>query len=100
MLRNFRIKQGLTLSLLLLIWCCGTWSLAAQQDPPRESLKKVPATSPQSSDKPLTTPPSATDVTTSSEPTAPDEDVDSATFDYQSSEKISEDLSVSFPVDI
>jgi len=100
MLRNFRIKRGLTLSLLLLILCGGAWSLAAQQDPPAEPLKKVPATSPQTSDKPPTTPPAATDITTSSDPTAPDEGVDIAPFDYESSEKISEDLSVSFPVDI
>lgn len=100
MLRNFRIKRGLILSLLLLILCGGAWSLAAQQDPPPESVKEVPATSPQTIEKPLTTPPAATDVTTSSDPTPPDEDIDSAPFDYQSSEKISEDLSVSFPVDI
>lgn len=94
-----RIKQRLTLRLLILLLCGGALSLAAQQDLPKQPAKEAATAASQTGKEILAAPPDA-DATISPDPATTEEDPDSAPFDYQSSEKISEDLSVSFPVDI
>lgn len=68
------------LTLLLLLWSPLLWSQPDTQEPPEANADTTGETAPEEQDRPAAT--------------------DESPFDYQSSEKISEDLSVSFPVDI
>ena len=83
-----RLAQGLSVALFTLLLSGGALSLWAQTDE-QEPIEPVP--------------PEQQEVEGDEDPpeTTPEETVaDDSPFDYQSSEKISEDLSVSFPVDI
>jgi hypothetical protein len=75
-----------SLAPLLLTLLLGSTALVAQETDPQESAPKdeAPATA-EPAAKPATPAPAAND---------------DSPFDYRSSEEISEDLSVSFPVDI
>lgn len=93
-----RLIQGLAIFLLTLLLGAAPLTLSAQQEQEQqqqgqeqeqEPIEPVPSEQPESKD-------AETAPDTASEET----DADSSPFDYQSSEKISEDLSVSFPVDI
>lgn len=95
-----RIQPPLTRILLILLLCSGALSLAAQQDEPPEPAEKTAVTAAQENGDILPLPPAKTDADNIPATTPSPEDADSSPFDYQSSEKISEDLSVSFPVDI
>lgn len=75
-----------SLAPLLLTLLLGSTALVAQETDPQEPAPKDEA--------PATTEPAA-------QPAAPEPAAnDDSPFDYRSSEEISEDLSVSFPVDI
>lgn len=75
---------------LLLLTMAATWSLA-QEEPAAE--KTPPEQSPPGSGEAAATEPSP-----AQDPAAAGDE--SSPFDYRASEQISEDLSVSFPVDI
>ncbi len=76
------------LGLLLLAVCCGAWSQQPVQADPASGTEK-PATA------------NATDNQAGEEAPPPVPSVnETSPFDYQASEEISQDLSVSFPVDI
>jgi len=95
------MKPWLSKSLLSLFLAGGTLSLAAQQNKQAEPAEKAWVTQAQPSEK--TPPGSAAEADTKSSPTTtspPEVAVDSVPFEYESTEKISEDLSVSYPVDI
>ncbi len=86
--KTTRLTQRLAIALLTLLLGGGALTLSAQQEQ-QEPIEPVPPEQRETQDDenvPATTP----DET----------DADDSPFDYQSSEKISEDLSVSFPVDI
>jgi hypothetical protein len=83
-----RLTQRLAIALLTLLLGGGALTLWAQQEQ-QEPIEPVPPEQRETQDD------------ENAPATAPDEtDADNSPFDYQSSEKISEDLSVSFPVDI
>jgi len=77
-----------SLAPLLLTLLLGSTALVAQETDPQESAPKDEA--------PATAEPAAKPATPAPAPAANDD----SPFDYRSSEEISEDLSVSFPVDI
>jgi len=98
-----RLRQRLAIVLLTLLLGSGTLTLWAQQEQ-HEPVEPVPPEQRETQDAentPVTASEEAdaedTPATTSAEA---DVDNSPSPFDYQSSEKISEDLSVSFPVDI
>ena len=81
-----RNKRGLTRALLALALAGAAFTALAQQP---EEADATPEADEQ------------TETKDSKSTTAPaGEDTDNSPFDYKSSEEISEDLSVSFPVDI
>ncbi len=83
-----RLTQRLASALLTLLLGGGYLTAWAQQDQ-QEPIEPVPAEQRETQDAENTP------------ATIPEEtDADNSPFDYQSSEQISEDLSVSFPVDI
>jgi len=96
MYRISRLTPALTL--IFLLWGSTTGPIAAQQaaDPP--SPEKDPAVQTQQTPDGQSTP--AAGIATEVESSPDEEDINSSPFDYKPSEKISEDLSVSFPVDI
>ncbi len=96
MYRISRLTPALTL--IFLLWGSTAGSIAAQQvtDPP--SPEKDPAVQTQQTPDDQSTP--AAGIATEVESSPDEEDINSSPFDYKPSEKISEDLSVSFPVDI
>lgn len=98
--RTSRIKQALALALLMLPLAGGSLSLAAQQGNQPQPPEKAPAAQSQDAGDSPSAPPAGAGA--GNDPTAkpPEEDANNSPFDYQPSEKISEDLSVSFPVDI
>ncbi len=83
-----RLTHGLAIALLTLLLGGGAPTLWAQQEQ-QEPIEPAPPEQPETQDA------ENTPATTSEET-----DADNSPFDYQSSEEISEDLSVSFPVDI
>ena len=83
-----RLTQRLAIALLTLLLGSGTQTLWAQQEQ-QEPIEPVPPEQRETQDD------ENAPATTSDET-----DADDSPFDYQSSEQISEDLSVSFPVDI
>ena len=83
-----RLRQRLSIALLTLLLGSGTLTLLAQQEQ-QEPVEPVPPEQWETQDA------DDTPATTSEQA-----DADDSPFDYESSEKISEDLSVSFPVDI
>ena len=96
-----RMKQALVISLLTLLMCGSSLTLWAQEEH-QEPTKPVPQDQreTQEADNTPTTNSEETDAQ-SAPATAPEETgAGDSPFDYKSSEKISEDLSVSFPVDI
>lgn len=86
-----RLKHGLAISMLTLLLGGSALTLWAQpeQQEQQEPIEPVPSEQPETQDAENT--PAMT---------AEETDADYSPFDYQSSEKISEDLAVSFPVDI
>jgi hypothetical protein len=83
-----RLTQRLAIALITLLLGGSTLTLWAQQEQ-QEPIEPAPPEQRETQDA------EKTSATTSEET-----DADDSPFDYQSSEKISEDLSVSFPVDI
>lgn len=83
-----RLRQRLAIALFTLLLGSGALTLWAQQEQ-QEPVEPVPPEQRETQDA------DNTPATTSEQV-----DADDSPFDYQSSEKISEDLSVSFPVDI
>jgi hypothetical protein len=81
--------NGLIPGLLVLLLSCGSLGAWAQEEPEPEPDTDSTTTAP-------TTPATTTGV----EQPAPDMANENSPFDYQASEEISQDLSVSFPVDI
>lgn len=101
MYRKTPIKAWLSKSLLSLLLAGGALSLAAQQNQQGEPAEKAAVTQAHASEK--TPPGAAAEAATKSNSTPtppPGVAVDSPTFEYEPTEKISEDLSVSYPVDI
>ena len=109
-----RLRQPLAIALLSLLLGSGTLTLWAQQKqhepvepvPPEQretqNADNTPATvsaEPDPDNNPVTASAQA-DADNTPATTSAQTDADDSPFDYQSSEKISEDLSVSFPVDI
>ncbi len=94
-----RFKHPLSLILLILLLTVGGLSLAAQKAEDPADSEQTPASQQQYNEN-TPTMPSVPDA--DNDPAAAPEvkKADSDVFDYQPSEKISEDLSVSFPVDI
>ncbi len=89
-----RLQHGLAISMLALLLGGSALTLWAQpeqqeQQEQQEPIEPVPSEQPEKQDAENT--PAMTSEET---------DADYSPFDYQSSEKISEDLAVSFPVDI
>ena len=96
-----RLRQRLAIVLLTLLLGSGTLTLWAQQEQ-QEPVEPVPPEQRETQDA-ANTPVNASaeaDADDTPATTSAEAEVDSSPFDYQSSEKISEDLSVSFPVDI
>jgi hypothetical protein len=90
--KTSRLIQGLAVALLTALLCGSVptlWAQQEQQEQEQEPIEPIPTEQRETQDAENT-------PTTASEET----DFDNSPFDYQSSEKISEDLSVSFPVDI
>lgn len=87
------MTQRLAITLLTLLLGGSVLTLSAQQDQ-QEPIEPVSSGQEETRD--------AENNAAALEETEADEETDTETspFDYQSSEKISEDLSVSFPVDI
>jgi hypothetical protein len=89
------------LALLLLAAALGSATLPARSAP-QEQVSPPTSSAPEKSaapqQTPLRTPPAAPEQAEKS--TAPDKKDKDSPFDYHSSEEISEDLPVSFPVDI
>jgi hypothetical protein len=99
MYRISRLTPALTL--IFLLWGSTAGSIAAQQvaDPP--SPEKDPAVQTQQTPDDQSTPAAGMETDATEVESSPgEEDINSSPFDYKPSEKISEDLSVSFPVDI
>lgn len=99
MYRILRLTPALTL--IFLLWGSTAGSIAAQQaaDPP--APEKDPAVQTQQTPEDQTTPAAGMETDASDAESSPgEEDINSSPFDYKPSEKISEDLAVSFPVDI
>ncbi len=90
-----RLKPRLTLTLLLAgaVTLNLTAALAAQQADPDKPVERDPAVQPQAT-------PSTTQDSENNPVIKSPEEAKSTPFEYQPSEEISEDLSVSFPVDI
>ena len=99
---------------LWLLLLAGSWSLAQQEEPP--IIETTGSTEGETAGETIPEPATAEPATGSPEggippeevipepaPTAAEDsaaDADTSPFDYRASEQISEDLSVSFPVDI
>jgi hypothetical protein len=81
--------NGLIPGLLVLLLGCGSLGAWAQEESEPEPDTGTSTTAPNT---PATTP--------RTEQPAPDKASENSPFDYQASEEISQDLSVSFPVDI
>lgn len=99
------MKQRLTLILLIMLLSGATLSLALQHEDPPVPVDEVPsqqAPAEQAQDPEGISPVSKAEPDADSRPDAKSasENADNTPFEYQSTEKISEDLSVSFPVDI
>jgi len=86
--KTHQLKRGLAIFLFALMLGGSAMTLWAQQEQ-QEPIEPAPSEQPERQDA-ENTPDTVSEET----------DVDDSPFDYQSSEKISEDLSVSFPVDI
>ena len=109
-----RLRQRLAIALLFLLLGGGTLTLWAQQEQqePVEPVSpeqretqdtdnnSVTASAEVDADNTPATISAETDADKIPATTSAQTDADDSPFDYQSSEKISEDLSVSFPVDI
>ncbi len=81
---------------LWLLLLAGSWSLAQQEQPPKtETTGSIEG---ETAGETIAEPATANDTPSSAEDSAAD--ADTSPFDYRASEQISEDLSVSFPVDI
>ncbi len=90
--KTSRLIQGLAVTLLTALLCGSVptlWAQQEQQEQEQEPIEPIPTEQRETQDA-ENTPATASEET----------DFDNSPFDYQSSEKISEDLSVSFPVDI
>lgn len=83
-----RLMQRLAITTLTLLLSGGTMSLWAQQ----EQKEAIDAAAPEEKE--------TQDAGETPASTPEETDAGPSPFDYQSAEKISEDLSVSFPVDI
>jgi hypothetical protein len=83
-----RLRQRLAIALFSVLLGSGTLTLWAQQ----EQQEPVEPVLPEQRETP--------DAENTAATTSEETDADDSPFGYQSSEKISEDLSVSFPVDI
>ena len=96
-----RLRQRLSIALLTLLLGSGTLTLLAQQEQ-QEPVEPVPPEQreTQDADDTLATTSEQADADDTLATTSEQADADDSPFDYESSEKISEDLSVSFPVDI
>ncbi len=89
------------LTLIFLLWGSTAGSIAAQQaaDPP--APEKDPAAQTQQTLDDQSTPAAGMEMDATEVESSPgEEDINNSPFDYKPSEKISEDLAVSFPVDI
>lgn len=95
-----RLRQRLSIALLTLLFGSGTLTLWAQeqQEPVEPVLPEQRET--QDADSNPVTASAEADTDKISATTSAQTETDDSPFEYQSSEKISEDLSVSFPVDI
>jgi len=92
--KTSRLIQGLAVALLTALLCGSVPTLWAQQEQQEQEQEQEPI-------EPIPTEQRETQDAEDTATTASEEtDFDNSPFDYQSSEKISEDLSVSFPVDI
>lgn len=100
MFKTSSMKQRLILAVLMLLLTGGTLSLAAQIDGHTDSEEKAPAQQPLDTEEKSSTAADSTDASIEPGTDSPSDDDDNSPFDYESSEQISEDLSVSFPVDI
>ena len=85
------------LALLVISLALGVFPVLAQQAPAAEADSAAPAEEAESGARPQQQGAAAEDPSPASKPAATSKD---SPFDYRSSEEISEDLSVSFPVDI
>lgn len=100
MFKTSAMKQRLILTMLILLLAGGTLSLSAQIDGQTEPEEKAPAQQPHDDGDNSSTPSEGSDDSTETSTDTPADDDDNTPFEYESSEQISEDLSVSFPVDI
>ncbi len=96
-----RLRQRLAIALFTLLLGSGALTLWAQQEQ-QEPVEPVPPEQRETQDADYVPVTNSTDTDADNTPATTSEqvDADDSPFDYQSSEKISEDLSVSFPVDI
>jgi len=85
------------LALLVLILTLGVFPVLAQQAPAGDADSAAPAEEAEPGAKPQEQGAAAKEPDPASKPATTSKD---SPFDYRSSEEISEDLSVSFPVDI
>ena len=85
------------LALLVLTLTLGVFPVFAQQAPAGDADSAAPAEETGPGAKPQQQGAAAEEPDPASKPASPSKD---SPFDYRSSEEISEDLSVSFPVDI
>ena len=105
-----RLTQGLTVTLLTVLLGGGALTLSAQQeqqepiDPvPPEQQEPIDLVPPEQQEPIDPVPPEQRETQDAGNipvKTSEETDADDSPFEYQSSEEISEDLSVSFPVDI
>lgn len=96
-----RLRQRLVIALFSLLLGSGTltlWAQQEQQEPVEPVLPEQRET--QDADSNPVTASAEADTDKISATTSAQTETDDSPFEYQSSEKISEDLSVSFPVDI
>ena len=96
-----RLRQRLVIALFSVLLGSGTLTLWAQQEQ-QEPVEPVLPEQRETQDAENTTATTSEETDADNNPVTISEetDADDSPFDYQSSEKISEDLSVSFPVDI
>jgi len=96
-----RLRQRLVIALFSLLLGSGTltlWAQQEQQEPVEPVLPEQRET--QDADSNPVTASAEADTDKIPATTSAQTETDDSPFEYQSSEKISEDLSVSFPVDI
>ena len=100
--RTSRLTRALAPALLFSLLTAGIiLSVAVQQADEPPLPEKAPAVQTQQAPDVQSTPANGTETDNTDLESSPgEEDINSSPFDYVPSEKISEDLSVSFPVDI